>query len=118
MKRKNIFVLLIFFAFASSSCYYHNAEELYSGNNQYNGNCDTLPVTYTNPIKTFFDNNCISCHSSGATNPALDNFTDAHTYAITPGNLLYYKVNTNHKNTNPTSCDIAHVKKWVDTGAN
>ncbi len=118
MMRKNISALLILIAFATSSCYYHNAEDLYLDNNQNTGNCDTLTVIYSSQIKVFFDNKCISCHSTGATYPAIDNFNAAHAYATTPGNQLYYKVSTNHKSTNPSDCEIAQTKKWIDSGAN
>jgi hypothetical protein len=118
--KKNIHVLLILiaFAFVLSSCYYHNAEDLYSDNNQNLSNCDTLTVIYSSQIKPFFDGKCISCHNSGGTYPAFDNFSDAHAYATSGGNQLYNKVSTNHKNKNPTDCEIAQIKKWVETGAN
>jgi hypothetical protein len=116
MRRSILFLFLI--AIAATSCYYDNAEELYQYNQNNSNGCDTLNVTYTVQIKPFFDSKCTSCHSQGSTFPALDNFSDAHTYAITPGNLLYAKVSTNHKSTNPDACEIAQVKKWVDTGAN
>ena len=100
------------------SCRYDNKEDLYPKKDTTISGCDTISVTYNVQIKPFFDNNCTSCHSSGGTYPSLDNFSAAHTYATTPGNVLYYKVSTNHKNKNPTDCEIAQIKKWVNTGAN
>ena len=115
--KKNI-IIFILIAFIASSCYYYNAEDLYSDNNQNTSNCDTLNVTYNVQIKPLFDNKCIGCHCQGGTYPVLDNFSDAHTYTTTTGNQLYNKVSTNHNNINLNDCEIAQIKKWINTGAN
>lgn len=101
------------------SCYYDNNEDLHPNNDTIiTSDCDTVLVTYNVQIKPFFDANCISCHSSGGTHPYLNDYTDAHNYAITPSNKLNNYLLNDHEGISTTACQKAQVKKWIDTGAN
>ncbi len=110
----SLFILVV----AVSGCYYDNEAELYPNNT-----CDTINVTYNSQIKTILNANCTTCHSGGspAAGISLDNYNDAKTQA-TNGNLYGVVSYSTGYTGMPASgkmndCNIALIKKWVDSGA-
>jgi hypothetical protein len=121
MSKKLLFILIAgmgLVAFMFHSCYYDNMETLYPKNDTLTSDCDTANVTYAVQVKSFFDAHCISCHSSGGTYPALDNYSGAHDYATLSTNKIYNYISTGHQGVSPSACEKAQIKKWIDTGAN
>jgi len=119
MKNKLFIVFIkagitIVMALFLNSCYYHK-EEIYPSNSSCT---DSITITYTGQMKSFFDNNCTGCHHSGGQSPYFDNFTDAHNYAITPSNKLNSYLLNNHQGISTSDCQKAQMSKWISTGAN
>lgn len=50
--------ILAFLVFVFSSCAYNSEEELYGI-----ADCDTIVVTWENPIKEILAENCVPCHN-------------------------------------------------------
>lgn len=79
MKNSINYLFLILFLIATTSCTNENINTLSYPDNSVN--LDN--VTYTNTIKTFIDNNCISCH--GTVNPTAG--LDISTYTKAKNNI-------------------------------
>jgi len=127
MNTKYYFLLLIIgfiiLTFSMNSCYYDNGEYLYPKlEDDESMSCDTTDITYNDHIKTYLNAKCTSCHcSGGSAAPNLDNFNDAHNYAVTNGAKLYdYVINPNASPQSyvTTVCEKKQLKIWIDSGAN
>ena len=112
---------LLFSSFISvvvlfSSCYNDNEEDIY----QYfaETTCDSVNITYSKHIKPLFDSRCKSCHNGADANCNLNNYENAHAYAIQPNTNLYsYVSDGSHKNQILSDCEKKQLKMWIDTGA-
>lgn len=121
MKRKllTLPVLLIAFIVVSlESCKYDNLEDL-------RGSCDTTQVTYNGTIVPILQNNCYGCHgtnsNSGSNGIILQDYNVLKTYAAS-GELYGNVAHLPGYNPMPyggaklPDCEIAKIKKWVDSG--
>jgi mono/diheme cytochrome c family protein len=70
MKKRSIFLILVLFALAISSCKYNFIVPI-----EEEVPVDTIPgdqpVSYATQIQPIFTNKCVSCHKSGGTAPNL-----------------------------------------------
>lgn len=110
-------LFLIIAIFLNTSCEFKNEEELY-------GNvCDTLNVNY-GKVKNIFNNNCSSCHNSGATSKEpirLDTYENVKK-SVNTGLLI--KAITHSSDITPMpyggnkldECDINKIRAWVNDG--
>ena len=100
-----------------SSCYNDNEEDIYKYFTA--TSCDSANITYSKHIKTLFDSKCSSCHNGTDATCNLNNFANAHAYAIIPNTNLYtYVSDGTHKNQVLTDCEKKQLKLWIETGAN
>lgn len=119
-KNQKLTIISLFFTaaiFLSTSCEFKNEEELY-------GNvCDTLNMNY-GKVKNIFNNNCSSCHNSGATSKEpirLDTYNNVKN-SINTG--LVIKAITHSADITPmpyggnklSDCDINKIKAWINNG--
>ena len=75
----SIIALVILSIYTVVSCESNTYEEI-KGSNSAN-------PTYLTDVKPIFDSNCVSCHSTGAQSPALDNYNSAK-IATLNGNVV------------------------------
>ena len=104
-----------------SGCYYDVETELYPTDPTQT--CDTLNVNYTTRIEPIIRTNCYECHAGSAAaggNIMLEGYTNLKNF---DGDQLYGAVShaagfsPMPKDGNKLSdCDIAAIKKWIDTG--
>ncbi|GIV29274.1 MAG: hypothetical protein KatS3mg028_0340 [Bacteroidia bacterium] len=85
--------------------------------------CDTTNVTYTNTLKTIFDNNCIGCHN--ASNPsggyALDTYMGCKMCAQSGRLIGAVKWLPGYSpmplgGNKLSDCTIAKIQKWINAG--
>ena len=100
-----------------SGCYYDVETELYPAQT-----CDNPDVAYATRIEPIINANCYGCHAGSAElggNIMLEGYTNL---ANVDGARLYGAVS--HTSLFPMpkggtklpDCDIAAIKKWIDTG--
>jgi hypothetical protein len=137
MKRTKMMMAIIAFGIigvmmsVSTSCSKDNKQDLYG--------CDSSitmdTVSYSKTIKKILDNNCNTCHYTGATTQLgggtiLDDTTAIINYCDTTGGSPslwvactsdYKSVGSNRmpKGQTPLSdCDLAKIKNWIYQGTN
>jgi hypothetical protein len=120
---KNIFSLVLTFLLSVliiSSCYYDKEQLLYGG-----GTCTdtTGTVSYSQNIVPLLQQYCYSCHSGNF--PSGNITMGTHTTDKTTGlnGSLYGSINHSagyspmpQGTAKMGSCEIAKIKKWIDTG--
>jgi len=105
--------IIILTLFTHTSCYNDNEEDIYIL-----FSCDTVNVSYTENLKSLFDSRCVSCHNGSHSTCNLNNFDNAHSYAIKPETNLYTIVEGGtHKNQVLTDCEKNQLRLWISTGA-
>ena len=103
-----------------NSCYYDKEDQLYPSS----GICDTsVPATYTTTIVPMLQQYCYSCHTGGFPSGNILMGTYAADKAIGQNGSLYGSISyaTGYSPmpkgmSKMTSCQIATIKKWVDSG--
>ena len=103
-----------------AACYNDNISELYPKTGTQTGTCDSTNVTYTSPIKAFFDGKCIGCHNPGGSkpNPSFNTYAGVQAYVAANGMALYNKVaGGTHNGIVLSACEKAQLKKWISLGA-
>lgn len=116
INKVKIFVLMGFII-SISSCYNDNEEDIYIKFNA-GVSCDTTNITYDKNMKTFFNAKCASCHDGSQSACNLNNYNNAHNYAIQANSNLYTTVAGNsHKNCVLTACEDLQLKLWIENGA-
>jgi len=115
MKKNFIFIMIS--SVMLSACYNDNEEDIYS---KFNAtlSCDTLNVDYEKNIKYILTSKCVSCHDGSHPTCNLNNFNNAHNYALLPNTNLYtYVEGNNHQNTELSDCELKQLKLWIENGA-
>lgn len=119
---KALQILFVFFTAALLASCYYDKEELLYGNS--NAPCtDTSTVTYAGKVVPLFQQYCNSCHSGNFPSGGILMGTYAADKAIGQNGKLYGSIihasgySPMPKGANKmTSCQIATVKKWIDSG--
>ncbi|MFN8289332.1 MAG: cytochrome c [Chitinophagaceae bacterium] len=104
------------------SCYYDKEDLLY-GTKDAPCTDTAASVSYTQKIVPLFQQYCYSCHSGGFPSGGISMGTYAADKAIGQNGKLYGSVN-HSAGYSPmpkgapkmTSCQVAAIKKWIDTG--
>lgn len=120
MKKRTIAALLCISMF--SSCYYDKEDYLYGTTT-----CNASGASFSATVLPIMNQRCNSCHSSNAAASAgagiiLDNYNSVKTY-VTNGKLLGSINHSSGYSPMPkgggslTSCEIAKVTDWVNSGA-
>jgi hypothetical protein len=127
------FILVAAIATVFTSCYYDNLEDLHPApviipgiNDNNSTNCDTTKaITYNNDIKAILDNNCgtgNSCHNGSSSLSGIDLATYDGAKAIASkliGAVSWDGTASNMPKGSTSKindCNIAKIKKWVNTG--
>ena len=120
---KLLSALAFLMAVAAASCSDDNEEDLKPDAPQ-SASCDTATVTFSATAAPILAANCYSCHSSGIAESGviLDTYAGVYEEAH-HGHLI--GVITHAPGFPPmpqgaaklSDCDIAKIRKWVDTGA-
>jgi cytochrome c553 len=98
-----------------NSCYYDNFKEL-NPQGAFNA-CDTSNTyTYQNDIKSIIDANCVSCHSTGGTQPYLDTYQNIAAYSSEQllGVLAPSAAKPMPPSSPLSSSDVDKIKQWVN----
>jgi uncharacterized membrane protein len=123
MKTRKIFLIgLSLASLFVSGCYYDNAEYLYPS-----GPCNAAGSTYAITVNPIIVANCNACHSASAGASSgggvvLDTYNSLKPYA-TNGKLLGTINHASGFSAMPknaaklSSCDIAKITNWVNSGA-
>jgi len=120
MKLKGIYFLIILFsAFAFSSCYYDKADLLYPGTN---APCDSITaISYSQHVKPLLQQYCYGCHSGASPSGNIAMGTYATDKAIAVNGKLFGTINYSSGfspmpagDPKLTNCKIAVIKKWID----
>ena len=109
--------IILLSLFILSSCVSNNEEELYSG-------CDTDHVTYSNQIKPYVENSCLSCHNNNlpSGNVNYSNFEGVKK-SVDDGSFLGSIKHASSFSAMPPSssmtddCKISQIQAWIDQGA-
>jgi len=114
-------IILGTFLVTVQSCYYDKEDLLYG-----NGNVlctDTSAVSYTQKVVPILQQYCYSCHTGGFPSGNILMGTYAADKAIGQNGSLYGSISyaTGYSPmpkgmSKMTSCQIATIKKWVDSG--
>jgi len=116
------FFVIILFMVSVSSCYYDKEELLYWGNNV---PCtDTAgTVSYAQKVVPLFQQYCYNCHSGSFPSGNIVMGTYTTDKAIAQNGKLYGSINHSagyvampEGMPKLSNCQIAVVKKWVDSG--
>jgi cytochrome c1 len=131
MKKRSLFLILVLFTLAISSCKYNFIVPI-----EEEVPIDTIPdtipdgqaVSYSKQIQPIFDNKCISCHKSGATKPYLT--VDVSYNQVVPAHVNYNKPeessiylvplkanSTKHKWKKYSDSEAKLVLTWIKEGA-
>jgi len=89
--------------------------------------CDTSKFTYTNPIQTLINNNCIGCHGTkpGSGNVYLGDYASTKAYITANQTLFLNAINHSASLTaaqrmppanKMADCQIAQFNKWITKG--
>lgn len=125
MSKFNIRILLILILAPSlflsiiifNGCKFENEEEYFQNSSNSGLTCDTLYVTYSQHIKPFFDNKCVSCHMGGGVDGCdLDSYDNTMSYvtrSIPPTLLFDYVEENTHQGVVIDSCEFIQLKKWL-----
>ena len=117
---KYIFGLLLGGSLFLSGCYYEVETELYPQDP--NQTCDTLNVSYAARIEPIISTNCYVCHAGNAIaggNIMLEGYENLKNV---DGARLYGAISHTSGSPMPKGgnklpdCDIAAIKKWIDSG--
>lgn len=120
MKKVLLSIVTLFAVFLFSSCYNDKEELLYPNGSS----CDTVAsVTYTKSVVPILQQFCYSCHSGSSPSGGILMGTYASDKAIGANGKLYGSIN-HSSGYSPmpqgmaklTSCQIAKIKKWIDSG--
>ena len=121
---KSIFfgLLVLILIVLGNSCYYDKADLLYGGTN---APCiDTAgTVSYSQKIIPLFRQYCYNCHSGGFPSGNIMMGSYATDKAIALNGKLFGSINHStgfspmpQGSSKLTSCQIAVIRKWIDTG--
>ena len=121
MRNKNILAIAVLASLAWVSCYYDKESLLYPGGTA----CDTLgTISYTKTISPLFQQYCNSCHGGNSPSGGIPMGNHTADKALALNGKLYGSIS--HSNgyspmpqgmSKMNSCQLATVKKWIDSGA-
>jgi hypothetical protein len=131
MKKRSLFLILVLFTLAISSCKYNFIvpipDEVPTDTIP-----DTIPgdqkVSYSKEIQPIFDNKCVECHKTGGTKPYLNTgvsysqIVPAHVNLTKPEESHIYVVPlksnaTQHKWKKYSDSEAKLVLQWITEGA-
>ncbi|MDP1844697.1 MAG: cytochrome c [Sediminibacterium sp.] len=123
MKKILSFLLIAGFVITFNSCYYDKAELLYPTGAL--TNCDTTgTISYAAKVLPLFQQQCYSCHGVTGGSGGINMSSYANDKAIALNGKLFGSINHSagykimpQGASKMTPCQIATIKKWIDSGS-